>query len=189
MRLLLINLLLALCVVCTWSKHSFATSGWDRHSVDVEGGCRIHGVNGSVVSRLNTSGNPIDPPLVSFAYVPEYVTTSTHILLRGYVISPPNNNASSRLVERPQLRYVAIRKRDSIVIGPMTDDEFATRSFHLGEAVQWSIPRTAADSFSRFVIIAVIVIVCIILALVAVPILIYFHRKKTKITRAHGVGL
>lgn len=159
-----IHVVLTLSVVFAYSTEAFATTGWDRHSVDIEGRYRIHGVNGSSVSRLNTHGNPIDPPLVDFLHPPQYIVTSTHIVLRGNAILLSNDDvASSSPGEPTQMLYVAIRKRDSMVIGPMTVDEFSTRSFDMSDALHSftgirqtqpairSIDLCASYSYSSFV--------------------------------------
>lgn len=191
MRWSTITVLSIVCLVLVDSRDAFATSGWDRHSVDIEGDYRIHGANGSTVSRLNSSGNPVEPPLVRFVFVPEYIVTSTHIVLRGYIITESNGAPSSfPSSNEPQLAYVAIHKKDSIVVGPMTGDEFSARSFELAETCRWNRPSTAADSFDRFVYTVLIVVTGFVVPLIATPVILYLalRRRRSQLATTCSTG-
>ena len=78
-----------------------------------------------------------------------------------------------------------------MVIGPMTVDEFSTRSFDMSDALHWNTPNTAGDSFHQLVRIVFIHVVCWALALIAFQILIYrvIRRRKAKLAASHGTSL
>ena len=184
MRNSLVFALLASVVVATTQVDALATSGWDRHSVDIEGDYRIHsGFHGlSMVSRLDAEGNPIDPPLAEFLPVPQYLVTSSHLILRGetLILSEEATRSDGTSLRTPQLRFVAIRKSDFVVIGPMTGDEFSSSSFNMDDSPDWLTPKTASDSFTQFVLVTMILGVCLILALVSIPFIVFFRLRKRK---------
>ncbi|MEK6246534.1 MAG: hypothetical protein N2C12_00030 [Planctomycetales bacterium] len=174
--------------VLAFSVSAYATSGWDRHSVDVEGRYRIHGANGnygSTVSLLDGRGNPIAPPLIGFTRPPQYATTPTHLLLYGYPLipatTPPPKNLPPAVSSEPTLRYVAIRKSDSKIVGPMTDTEFASGSFGAHESLHWNTPWTATDSFHVY---ATIIVLFIVMTLLALALAIYFALRRFR-SRKH----
>ena len=181
MRSRIVHTLLSLFFVVGQASVVFATSGWDRHSVDIESRYRVYGAHGnSVIAQLDDSGNPIDPPLFTLndnrVYgPPQYIVTTTHIVLRFDSHLP-------RTLENPERLYFAFRKSDSFMTGPLTDDAFLNSTFGLSDKGKWITPITAADSFGRFVGIVLILITCVVLS--PIILLIRWLRRRRAMANA-----
>lgn len=129
---------------------AFATTGWDRHRVDILGKYRIHGVNGqSYVHRIDSEGQCIEPPLCNtldasgvlvFYSPPDYAVTKSHIVIRY----PSLDGA-----EKPN--HFLIWIADGNVVGPFTTEEFKRSSVFADAEGKWKSPATAADRFQRVI--------------------------------------
>ncbi len=181
MRHLSLRIVLLTSFIVAASTNSFATSGWDRHSVDVADGFRIHGTNGSRLSQIDVNREAIEPPLAVYFSLPEYAVTPTHIVLRGYnLVSKAGAEEPASQGTIPQMRYVAVSKADSKVIGPMTEEEFVKNEFNRGELLNWATPKTAADSFDSFLLIVIVLVAFFVLFLVSIPLVAYSKPRKRK---------
>jgi hypothetical protein len=173
--------LIALCLAVAHPSDASATTGWGSYSVDIEDRYRIQGFNGSgFVAALDAGGNPTDPPLIDitkhpgYSGPPDFAVTSTHILVR-YESHLPRS-----VEDDPQRAYFAIRKRDSLVTGPLSDEAFSDSSFGLAAGLRWKTPRTAADSFGRFVIVCAIIVPWIPLLPIVFLVYLWIRRRQRK---------
>ena len=177
MRLSTFNAFLALCGVIAHTPDAFATSGWDAHSVDIEDRFRVQGANGSsFVYRLDNRRATIDPALISTTNhpgihgPPEFLVTTSHIVLRYKSHLP-------RSVDDPQKHlYFAVRKHDSLITGPLSDDAFSNSSFSLGESVHWTSPSTPSDSLTRIQVVFFSLVTSVALVLI-ILVVRFIHRR------------
>lgn len=130
-----LHTLIAAVVCLTICGVAHATSGWDRHQVDVEMQYRIQGVHGrSLVHRLDSTGSPVDPPLIEErSGPPDYAVTETYLLIRYMGWQNPDVT--------PGCCY-AIRRDDHRVIGPISYDELQRLEGADPASARWKTPRT-----------------------------------------------
>jgi len=174
--------LLALCGTFAPRSDAYATSGWGKHSVDIDGRYRIHGwLDVSIVSRINGVGDLIDPPLIDSLRMAQYSVTSTHLVVRGHEESIVGANAQPSPPDEPAQRvYLAIRIQDGTVAGPMTVDEFAASPVGKGGTLHWKHPVSNTEAFQRFGRVVLVFVACFALASIALPILAYRALRRTK---------
>lgn len=144
----MIRLLLSAILSATLASQALATTGWDRHELDILGRYRIHGANAaSFVHRIDSKGQCIGPALCGtldatgvwngFHSPPDYAITDSHLVIRY-----PNPEAGIA-------NHFSIHIDDGSVVGPLTARE-VEQSFANTE-LKWRKPETAADRFQRAV--------------------------------------
>lgn len=178
----MIRLLFSVILTATLASQAFATTGWDRHEVDIVGKYRIHGANGaSFVHRIDTKGQVTGPALCGTLDAtgtwnglyspPDYAVAGSRLFIRY-----PNLDAASA-------NCFSIHIDDGSIDGPITAREFE-QAFANTE-LKWRTPATAADQFHRAVWIAGLLALVVVAGLVVglsliVRRLISIHRGRGK---------
>ena len=147
----MVRLLISAILTAALPWQALATTGWDRHQVDILGTYRIQGKNGAnFVFRLDERGQCVEPALcgtldangawMGLGCPPDYAITNSHIVIRY-----PNLDATS---DKPN--HFLVQIADGTVVGPLTATVFEQTSPLAKAKLKWKTPATAADTFQRF---------------------------------------
>jgi hypothetical protein len=175
------RLLFSTILTATLASQALATTGWDRHEVDIVGKYRIQGANGaSFVHRIDTKGQVTGPALCGTLDAtgkwnglyspPDYVVAGPRLFIRY-----PNLDAATA-------NHFSIHIDDGSIVGPLTARE-CEQAFANPE-LKWRTPETAADQFHRAVWIAGLLALVVVAGLVLG--LSLFVRRLISVYRARG---
>ncbi len=144
----MIRLLFSTILSATLAPQALATTGWDRHELDILGKYRIHGANGaSSVHRIDSTGQCIGPAVCGTIDAtgvwnglrgpPDYALAGSRLAIR--YPNPAANAANCFLIQID----------DGTVVGPLTASAFERAV--AGIKLEWQTPVTAAEQFQRSV--------------------------------------